>query len=192
MPLLSGEAELYSELPNLPEAPETAGFPETELPEPAVNGMDELELPEIKEEGQPANQSAKTKPILPYWPGPEAASHEKIPELPKLSAEDITEEKPENWLNIPADVPQLKLFGPEPEENPVTGRLVNQNNAFFLRAEDFRMARNSLDKIAKAQKKHHSLSDLKKEENAQYERINVLTEDAQRKLMRIDRTLFEN
>lgn len=189
-------SELYPDLPSLPDAPEISGMPGVELPQPPIRGMADLELPEINQEEKPgAHQNAGVNPILPDWPKPEAISHEEIPELPKLSASNVTEEKPENWLNIPAEVPQLKPFNHEPEEKnyePAMSGLVNQNNAFFLRADDFRMIRDNLDKIAKAQRKHHSLTDIKKEENSQYERINTLTEDAQRKLMHIDRTLFEN
>ena len=49
----------------------------------------------------------------------------------------------------------------------------------------------NLDGVVKLQKRHHKLTELKKEENQHYEQANLLFEDIQRKLMFIDRTLFE-
>ncbi len=185
-PPLPSEHELYSELPNLPEAPETSGMPEIELPQ-QMKELEELDLPDIKPN---SDSNDKWKPSQM----PDLKNIE-IPELPKLKKDDIKEDRVSAWLNIPAEVPELKPFKEEGEAQPVTqsfsAGLVSQNNSFFLRAEDYRMVRESLDRIARSQKKHHRITELKKEENEHYEKINMLTEEMQRKLMHIDRTLFE-
>lgn len=163
MPSFSEEPELYSELPNLPEAP--SDLPEIELPL--------FDQPEEPKAGPPAS---------PEWHKPVP---EPVPEPPKQ------EEPPKNWLSIPSEVPELKPFQPEVQEHLPSGSLVSQNNAFFLSVEDFRMTRDNLDKMLRMHKKHHVLTDVKKEENIQYERINTLVEDVQRKLMHMDRILFD-
>ena len=191
LPPLSGGPELYSELPTLPEAPEMPNLPEIEFPQP-LRGFEEPEKAEARERPQPYQTSTETVPLMPDWPKMGQQETEKMPELPKFTQKDIVEDSPAKWLNIPPEVPQLKPFNPKPDynESPIS-RLVAQNNSFFLRAEDFRMVQESFDKMLKVQKKHHSLTEIKKEENAQYERINALTEEVQRKLTHIDRTLFE-
>lgn len=190
LPPSASEPDLYSELPNLPDAPELSGLPEIELPQP-LKGLEDLEIPE-RQEPEPA-EGAEEKLLLPKWQG--AAQEAKLPELPKLPPEEKSgdEEKHEPWLKIPAEIPELRPYTSEPagEHEATSGRLISQNNAFFLKADDFRMVRDNLDKLAKAQRKHHSLTDLKKEENEQYDRINALAEEIQRKLMHIDRTLFD-
>ncbi len=108
------------------------------------------------------------EPLIPEWP---KAAEPKLPDLP-------------------ADVPELMLPAPEPKSN-FGGNLISHKNSFFLKAEDFRMISDDIDAIIRSQKKHHKLTDIKKEENAQFERMSFIIEDAQRKLMHVDRTLFE-
>lgn len=193
LPQFPNDSEMYSELPNLPEAPETPGLPEIELPPPlkGLEGFDFLEgmgeetgkggqARELSGDGSKYKPTAE--PLIPEWP---RASEAKLPELPAMP--EASEEKP--WENTPADVPELKM--PEPENQPLGGGLVSHKSGFFLKAEDFRMVKDNLDAIMRAQKKHHRLTDIKKEENSQYEQMSEIIEDAQRKLMRVDRTLFE-
>ncbi len=214
LPPLSTESELYSELPNLPEAPETPGFPEIELP-PPLKGLDDFEFPEgmggetgnkptqgfaeiqpVAKYGQykptaeqigasPIAHSAHRgiEPLIPEWP---KAAEPKLPDLPAIP--EAPEGKP--WENIPADVPELQISGPKPKPG-FGGNLISHKNSFFLKAEDFRMISDDIDSIIRSQKKHHKLTDIKKEENAQFERMSFIIEDAQRKLMHVDRTLFE-
>lgn len=208
LPPLSTESELYSELPNLPEAPETPGFPEIELP-PPLKGLGDFDFPEGMggETGkEPTQRFAEIKPashrgiepLIPEWP---KAAEPKLPDLPAMP--EAQEEKP--WENTPANVPELQLqIGsgrlqippsgivpvPEPKHN-FGGNLISHKNSFFLKADDFRMISEDIDTIIRSQKKHHKLTDIKKEENAQFERMSFIIEDAQRKLMHVDRTLFE-
>ena len=123
------------------------------------------------------------EPLIPEWP---RASETKLPELPTMP-EQQPEEKP--WENIPVDVPELSMH--ELENQPFVGSLVSHKSGFFLKAEDFRMVKDDIDAMIRAQKKHHRLTDIKKEENSQYEQMSFMIEDAQRKLMYVDRTLFE-
>lgn len=199
LPPMPSDAELYSELPNLPEAPEATGLPELELPQPP-KGFEDLELPEEKkgaELPESVYMPGQDEKFNPQW----LKSQEYESKLkPQLSFPELPSPKPElepkSWLNIPAEVPDLKAFPPEENHEDFAsklseGKLISRNNSFFLKAEDFRMARDGLDKIARIQKKHHNLTLIKKEENAHYERINSITEEIQRKLMHIDRTLFD-
>lgn len=191
LPPLSSESELYSELPSLPEAPETSGFPEIELP-PPLKGLEGFDFPEgtgIKPaqetaEIQPAAKYGQYKPLIPAWPKSEEP---KLPDLPAMP--EATEGKP--WENTaPAEVPELQL--PEPEPKPdFGGSLISHKNSFFLKSDDFRTVKDDIDDIIRIQKKHHKLTDIKKEENAQFEHMSIIIEDAQRKLMHLDRTLFE-
>lgn len=193
LPPLSSESELYSELPNLPEAPETQGLPEIELP-PPLKGLGGFDFPEgMGEEagkGRLAEvpeavaryKTASAEPLIPEWP---RASEAKLPDLPAMP--EAQEEKP--WENAPADVPELQMqIGPKPG---FRGSLVSHKNSFFLKSDDFRTVKSDIDDIIRAQKKHHKLTGIKKEENAQFEHMSVIIEDAQRKLMHLDRTLFE-
>lgn len=179
LPTLPSDAEMYSELPNLPEAPETAGLPEIELP-PPLKGLEGFDFPEGMDEG--AGKKPVAELLIPEWP---RAAEAKLPELPAMP--EASEEKP--WENIPAEVPELKV--PEPENHPLGGSLVSHKSGFFLKAEDFRMVKDDIDAVIRVQKKHHRLTDIKKEENSHYEQMSEIIEDAQRKLMHVDRTLFE-
>lgn len=199
LPPLPNDSEMYSELPNLPEAPETAGLPEIELP-PPLKGLEGFDFPEgMGEEAgkRPSQKFAEItspgsryktasaanrgiEPLIPEWP---RAAEAKLPALPEAS-----EEKP--WENTPLDVPELRM--PEPEHQPgFGGGLVSHKNGFFLKAEDYRMVKDDIDAMIRVQKKHHRLTDIKKEENSQYEQMSIMIEDVQRKLMHVDRTLFE-
>ncbi len=197
LPPLSSESELYSELPNLPEAPETSGLPEIELP-PPLKGLGDLDFPEglgnnsghefgtIQPPKDYRQGRAPVEPLIPSWPKSEETKLQNgiVPDLPSMP--EAPEKKP--WENTtPADVPELML----PEPKPNIGNLISHKNSFFLKAEDFRMVRDNIEAVIKAQKKHHRLTDIKKEENAHFEQISAIIEDAQRKLMHIDRTLFE-
>lgn len=195
LPPLPSESEFYSELPTLPEAPEMPGLPEIDLPQP-MKGMEDFELPDepsMRQRPQmlPSN-SPRAEKFKEEWM---KSQDEKLPELPKMSTPEESKAKP--WLNIPSEVPELKPFQQQPGEKeeshglPGTGKLISRNNSFFLEAEDFRTIRSNLEKIAKGQKKHHILTELKKEEGDHYDHINSLTEEMQRKLMHIDRTLFD-
>ena len=191
-PPLPNEQELYSELPNLPEAPEASGLPEIELPQ--LKGLGEFDFPkEIdddmkkKEEDMPKEEES----LFPNWPQMPKRAEMKFPELPKLQAMETEEpmEKETPWTMTPAEVPAAMQF--MPEQTDTGGKFITYNNEFFLKAEDFRMVRNNLDSISKTQKKHHKLTEIRKEETIQYDNINSSVEDMQRKLMRIDKTLFE-
>jgi len=129
-----------------------------------------------------AKYKTAAEPLIPEWP---RAAESKLPELP--ATPEQPEEKP--WENIPVDVPELRM--PEPEEQPLGGRLVSHKNGFFLKAEDYRMVKGDIEAMIRLQRKHHRLTDIKKEENSQYEQMSGIVEDMQRKLMHIDRTLFE-
>ncbi len=180
LPPLSTENELYSELPNLPEAPETPGLPEIELP-PPLKGLGDFdfpegmggetgkkpalaETPEANAQYNPNRYKPSEEQLIPKWP---KAAELKLPELP---------------------APELKM--PEPHPDAWSGLISHRNN-FFLTAEDFRMIENSIDAIIRIQKKHHRLTDIKKEENSHYEHVSFAIEEMQRKLMHVDRTLFE-
>ena len=201
LPPLSTENELYSELPNLPEAPETQGLPEIELP-PPLKGLGDFDFPEgmggetgkkpsqrfaemprAMPQYNPNQNMPAVEPLIPEWP---KVAEPKLPELPAMH--EYTEEKP--WDRIPAEVPELQL--PETEPQPgFGGSLISHKNSFFLKSNDFRRVRDDIDTIIRVQKKHHKLTDIKKEENAQFEHMSFIIEDAQRKLMHVDRTLFE-
>ncbi len=206
LPPLPTDSEFYSELPNLPEAPELSGIPDIDLPQP-MKGFDE---PEEKPMRRPQMQRPAPVPqpdfkeewlkSQDYLPKEKQDELPELPPVPKMTAADWStpsaQQKNEPWLNIPSEMPELKPFQPSEEREesydaPKEGGTISRNNAFFLNSDDFRMVRNNLDKIAKTQKKHHMLTDLKKEEGGNYDRINSLTEEMQRKLMHIDRTLFE-
>ena len=192
LPPLPLENELYSELPNLPEAPETPGLPELDLPQP-LKGLGEFDFQEgIGEEAEkkmmPALPSAGDRqrqqpiePLIPEWPKPAAT---KMPEMPAM-----VEHTNENPWGIPKEVPELNMPEPGPRQGE-GGHSINKNN-FFLRSEDFKMIVEDIDTIVRVQKKHHKLNGIKKDENAQYEHMSFLIEDAQRKLMHVDKTLFE-
>ena len=203
LPPLPSESDFYSELPTLPEAPEMPELPEIELPQPTKDMEDlseELAMPQNS-----SKYSTTTEKTNEKW----LKSPEDMPEETKVQnsqaesaqfyqADKKPTSEPEPWLNIPSEVPELKPFQ-QPEEHEEesfgsqseTGHLISKDNAFFLRAEDFRMVRSNLDKIVKANKKHHTLTDLKKEEGAHYERIDTLSDEMQRKLTHIDKTLFD-
>ena len=213
LPPLPNDSEMYSELPNLPEAPETAGLPEIELP-PPLKGLEGFDFPEgMGEEAgkRPSQRFAEItspgsryktavaeqigqrpiahsshrgiEPLIPEWP---RAAEAKLPELPAMPEQP--EEKP--WENIPVDVPELRM--PEPEHQPgFGGGFVSHKNGFFLKAEDFMRVKGNIDAMVRVQKKHHKLTYIKKEENSHYEQMSGIIEDAQRKLMHVDRTLFE-
>ena len=194
LPPMPNEQELYSELPNLPEAPEASGLPEIELPQ--LKGLGEFDFPKEmdedmakKEEGMPKE---KEESLFPNWPQMPKRAEMKFQDLPKLPSM-ITEEPMEKetpWTMTPAEVPAAMPFMPE-QKTGIGGKLITHNNEFFLKAEDFRMVRNNLDSISKTQKKHHRLTEIRKEETIQYDNINSSVEDMQRKLMHIDKTLFE-
>lgn len=179
LPPLPNDSEMYSELPSLPEAPETPGLPEIELPTP-LKGLEGFDFPEGM--GEEAGKKPAAEPLIPEWP---RTAETKLPELPAMPEQP--EEKP--WENIPVDVPELRM--PEPEEQPLGGSLVSHKSGFFLKAEDFRRVKDDIDAMIRVQKKHHKLTDIKKEENLHYEQMSGIIEDMQRKLMHVDRTLFE-
>lgn len=218
LPPMPTDSELYSELPNLPEAPETSGLPEIELPEPlkglesfdaTVNGEeggrgDEREFGDEDEEGE-AEASRKAtvpQPLLPNWPElgkpfgrPFGKQFEEklpeVPEMPELKFEEEPQAETE-LQNIPSEVPELKPFEPRQKgESEFSEGLISQGGSHYLSSTDFRMVTDSFDSIIKTQKKHHNLTEIRKEENQHYEQINVLFEDIQRRLMLIDKTLFE-
>lgn len=194
LPPLPAEGELYSELPSLPEAPETSGLPEMELP--PLKGLDGFELPEM-EAGTKEAES-----LFKEWPKaskPEAKAQKieqpELPEIPELPPFKLEDEQPlpqqllpRPVTEAPAEMPEARPFMPEHE--PI-GKLISRDNKFFMSASDFRIMRESLEQMSRTQKKHHKLTEIKKEESQHYEHLNMLAEDMQRKLMLIDRTLFE-
>ena len=196
LPPLPTDSEFYSELPNLPEAPESSGIPDIDLP-PPMKGFEDFSLPEAPSMSPQApaddedadNQSA---PLLPNWPETVKPAEGDLPELPKAPAGEggeISEEQPA-WFSFDKSGQETK---PVLQESDVEehGKLISINNNFFMKAYDFRRVRDNFDYILRTQKKHHRLTDIKKEENAEYEKMNSLVEDIQRKLMQIDKTLFE-
>ncbi len=182
---MQNESELYSELPNLPEAPDTLGLPEIELPPPLKENLDYSAFGEAK--GAPKEETVKqddsVRPLLPNWP---KMRHEDInlPEVPDIFSGIDNETE-----NLPAVLPDIKPYVPGAEGGG--GKLVSHNNNFFLKSEDFKLIKNNLDAATGTQKKHHKLTEIRKEENQQYEKMNALVEDMQRKLTHIDRALFE-
>ncbi len=243
LPPLPTDSELYSELPNLPEAPETSGLSEIELPEPlkGLEGFDvtgtgeEKRFGEEDEAGENPNrakhdwaqsqierssiahsavggiapkgdlgeaeaskETATPQPLLPNWPelGKPFGKQfeEKLPELPEMPELKFEEEpQAETELqNIPSEVPELKPFEPEQKgESEFSEGLISHGGSHYLSSTEFRMVTDGFDSIIKTQKKHHNLTEIRKEENQHYEQINVLFEDIQRRLMLIDKTLFE-
>ena len=195
----SNEPEFYSELPNLPEAPETSAIPDIDLP-PPMKGFKDFSLPEapagMDQEPQAHDDDTKPvggpSPLLPNWPEPAKPAEGDLPELPKQPATgegELTEEQPA-WFSFQQSGWESKpvLQESETEEH---GKLISINNNFFMRAYDFRRVKDNLEYIIRTQKKHHRLTDIKKDENAEYDKMNALVEDIQRKLMQIDKTLFE-
>ncbi len=216
LPPLPTDRELYSELPNLPEAPETSGLSEIELPEP-LKGFESFDLAGTGEEGGlgkengfgDAGEASKKKaessretpapsPLLPNWPQPGkplgkqfAEKLPEIPQTPEIKLEESPQAETES-PNIPSEVPEIKPFEPRQKgESRFSGGLISYGGTQYLSAYDFRVVMDSFANIIKTQKKHHNLTEIKKEEHQHYEQINVLFEDLQRKLMLIDRTLFE-
>lgn len=165
-PQFPSESELYSELPNLPEAPETSSLPEIDLPQWPKNMTIPREEPE---------------PLLPNWP---PASTPTFPELPTEKPEH---ESPAPWLKLENDSPEQLPA----EETAPSFASYSGNGRLFLKADDFHMIKGNMDDMIRIQRKHHKLTGLKKEENQHYDSINVAIEDAQRKLMHVDRILFE-
>ena len=171
-------------------------LPEIELP-PPLKGLEGFDFPEgMGEEtdkgqaqrlaGIPSSgtkyKKAPVEQLIPEWP---RAAEAKLPELPAMPEQP--EKKP--WENT-TEFPELMM--PEPEHKPgLGGSLVSHKNGFFLKAEDFRMVKDDIDTIIRVQKKHHKLTDIKKEESVEYDKMNVVVEDIQRKLMQVDKTLFE-
>lgn len=197
MPPMPGEQDLYSELPNLPEAPEAGGLPEIELP-PPLKGPGEFEsMPEMRPAQEPEQPMQ-----LPEWPKMPAGlvpefDATKIPELPEPKPTDVglaQSQQPDlrlgkqtrPWLDIPA-APQEK----RPDAGEFIPKLVSHNNSFFMRASDFATIKEDLEEIARLQRKHHRLTEIRKEENSGFDRLNALAEDVQRRLMSVDRVLFE-
>ena len=138
-------------------------------------------MPRAMPQYNPSQYRPAVEPLIPEWP--KAAEPKLQPGMP-----EATGQKP--WDNIPAEVPELQL--PETEPQPgLGGSLISHKNSFFLKSDDFRMIMGDIDAMIRVQKKHHKLTDIKKEENAQFEHMSFIIEDAQRKLMHVDRTLFE-
>ena len=192
----SNEPELYSELPNLPEAPETSSIPDIDLP-PPMKGFEDFSLPEAPSmrPGSPVDEDDgdnQSKPLLPNWPESARPAEGDLPELPKAPAAEDTEltEEQQTWFGFDKNGQDTKpvLQESEIEEH---GKLISINNSFFMKAYDFRRVRDNFDYILRTQKKHHRLTDIKKDENLEYDKMNALVEDIQRKLMQIDKTLFE-
>ena len=214
LPPLPADNDLYSELPNLPEAPETSGLPEIELPAP-LKGLESYDVTETGEEaelgeegefgqeGEAAKKEAEigketAAPLLPNWPGIgkpfEKRFEEKFPEVPELPDIKFEEEPGEETElpDIPSEVPSLRPFEPKQKNESGFGEgLISHGGSHYLSSFDFRTIIDSFDGITKMQKKHHKLTEIKKEENQNYEEIDVLFEDLQRRLMLIGRTLFE-
>ena len=194
----SNEPELYSELPNLPEAPETSSIPDIDLP-PPMKGFEDFSLPEAPNMGQEPQSHdddiapvGGPSPLLPNWPESARPAEGDLPELPKAPASgegEFSEEQPA-WFSFQQNGQDTKpvLQESEIEEH---GKLISINNSFFMKAYDFRRVRDNFDYILRTQKKHHRLTDIKKDENLEYDKMNALVEDIQRKLMQIDKTLFE-
>lgn len=209
------EQELYSELPSLPEAPDTLGLPEIELPPPLKENLDDSAFSETKtkpwgfgpspEDNTPVKkpkeifdigrsrketpkEDYRVEPLLPNWPDTQK-DDAKMAEVPDLFSIGMDKSGQEETRS---DIPELKQFMPRLADATGTGgKLVSHNNSFFLKADDFRVIQNNLNELTGTQKKHHKLTEIKKEENLQYEKMNAMVEDMQRKLTHIDRTLFE-
>ena len=177
LPPLPSDSELYSELPSLPDAPETQ---DTELPQ-QLKGLEELELPDTFGGAMPSGRQEEEQP-MPAW---QENTREELTEVDLNILKSEAEKSSREW-EAPEKLPELMPFS----SGRGTG-LINRNNAFFLRANDFKTVVEGLDEVAKTQRKHHRLTEIKKEENAHYEHLSVVAEDIQRRLMHIDRTLFE-
>ena len=200
LPPLPSDNELYSELPNLPEAPEMSGLPEIELPTP-MKGMSDFDMPDMPQDVSmdrsqplpplpPMPQPARAQPLMPNWPGEtpkKDAQLDTLPELPRIPTwndkADRAEDKPIDWLNLPKEAPEQQM---EQES-----KLIRHENGHFLEAKDFQVVTNSLDEISRTPKKHHRLTELRKEESQYYDQLNELAEDLQRTLMHIDRSMFD-
>ena len=190
----SNEPELYSELPNLPEAPESANAPEISLPQ--MQGFEDFSLPEAPLDANQEEQKTDTgsntgeapAPLLPDWPDTGKPEGSELPEMPKTPSEGEAEQP--SWFSFQQTsqetAPAMK--GTEGEEH---GKLISINNSFFMKANDYRRVKDSFEHILRMQKKHHRLTDIKKEESVEYDKMNVVVEDIQRKLMQVDKTLFE-
>ena len=190
----SNGPELYSELPNLPEAPESANVPEIALPQ--MQGFEDFSLPEAplgaNPEAQKPDENSKAReapaPLLPDWPDTGKTEGNELPELAKTPTGGENEQPP--WFSFQQASQETKPILKETETEE-RGKLININNSFFMKANDYRRVKDSFEHILRMQKKHHRLTDIKKEENVEYDKMNALVEDIQRKLMQVDKTLFE-
>jgi hypothetical protein len=194
-PLPSGE-DVYSDLPSLPEAPDVPGLSEMNA---NGSGMESegLDLPE-----------SSSGMGLKDW-GPESSSdteQEGFPELPKMPSVPEDDDKKPNFSlpelprpkedsDIPDKIPELNHFAPENRYDSSKlrghGRVITQNDGFYLISHDFKMIVGNINSAIKLHKRHHKLSVIKKEDNKKYEELGSIAEDLERNLMRIDRELFE-
>ena len=151
-------------------------LPELEFPK--------LEIPELEEKEIKMAFEAETKPSMKIEKFPEKISAKKIPgELPELEAA----------AKIPKPREKLELIS---IEEPIELRPTPKSKGpVFIRSDQFKAIKTDLlglgETLAKSEETLNNLGEIKIREDSEYEAWHSAAEAVQRKLLYIDRMLFE-
>jgi hypothetical protein len=210
------------ELPPLPsfEAGEAQGFG-TELPPLPETSLPPLpsEMPSLVPEAPEEKKIEAPKMMLPEAPQPTITEQKKVearpvtqettfPTIPELPTEEFVPEKIpplENIPEAPAFTEAPKEFAPrqiEIEDVPVYAlreempKARERRGPLFVRSDGFKAIADDIEQIRAKFKEEDDIffrvTEVKNAQDQKYEAFRLALEDMQRKLLFIDRTLFEN
>ena len=192
-------------LPPLPEGgPELPTPPDMEEPIPE-EPAEEKTPPVVETPEEMAPEEANMFPEIPLEE-PVEEIPEKIPsleeipeappEMPEIETPEPTIEEPNIEEPVPSKIPRLEGLEPVPYKEPYEFKLHREaRGPIFVKVD---MYKEILDDVAGMKQSlkndeniYARIMDLKTEEDKRFEHIHRTFEDIQRKLMYVDRMLFE-
>ena len=191
--------------PLFPDIPEE-GLPQSDLPEPRpaeVAPEPEMEMPEEK----PIQEVPNKIPDLEELPEPPAFKPEAEPEPIFEQLKPISPPRPFGaepskppavHSGVPEHLPQLEGFKPEPFVPAAQGKLVMKRGAtgpLFVRMDEYKTLLEDIEQMKIGFKQNETiytrLEDYRTDQDKHFEKFHQALEDIQRKLLYMDKTLFE-
>jgi len=202
----TGVPTFGSELPPLPDSslpPLPSEIPSFVPPMPEEKRIEtpKMTLPEVpppitimeqkKVEARPMMQET-TFPTVPEFPT-EDVIPDTIPPLENLPEAPLFTEQPKRDAMMHMEMEEMPVYAPREEPRPKSRE---RRGPLFVRSDGFKAIADDIEQIRAKFKEEDDIffriAEIKNSQDQKYEAFRVALEDMQRKLLFIDRTLFEN
>ncbi|MBI4738148.1 hypothetical protein HY772_01055 [Candidatus Woesearchaeota archaeon] len=207
-----GEETQSMELPPLPELPSYTGTPFGEITPSEAPHLEETGLPPLPSQLLPAQTPMPQTPVQPRMiaqPTPSPTGLPPLEETLGLSPRPrkILDELPpppdfekstarfSEEENVPSRIPGLELHGIPSVLMPMPAHVHIAQGPLFVRMDQYRSVLQYIEEIKVTFKSEENfflhINDMKNSRDQKFETLHNALEDLQRKLLFIDKTIFE-